>query len=369
MKQYFYCYMLFLIIFPVSTFAEDKSTFDLHAAFALTGVGSTFGTVEVNGATLAIEKFNSTSDLDGKKVSLVVEDTQSSNVQTLNAFRKLISFDNAKIIIGPTWLDSYQSVLPIADKNEVMLFTPSAAVVVFKKSSSEYPLVFSTWFNLEVELELLLKHIKQGNKKRIILLFDQDPFFQTIRSIIKKKSSDLDIDIILDESFDLHNSDFRSTLAKTSKMDSDCAIFGFGDESNLLTFLKQRNTINPSLKLFGTDYLDGYVSQDQWVHLFENLDFISPQVQDRVFASEYEERFKSAPVLSASTAFDATSILLQALKANKRTPKAIREYLLSNEFDTVTFGKVRFNDFGGVKSSKFVIKKVREGTITEQPIS
>jgi branched-chain amino acid transport system substrate-binding protein len=341
--------------------AEEPPTYDLHAAYALTGFASTYGSVELNGSILAIDEFNSRSDIDGKKVKLVVEDTQSTNMQTLSALRKLMSLNKAKIILGPTWLDSFQAVLPIADREQVLLFTPSAAVAVFKRRDAQYPLVLSSFFNLELELEVLLKHIKTEHSKRIMLAFDQDPFFQTVRAIIQKRAAALNLEIISDESFDLNSADFRSVLLKTRKVGVDGAIFGFGDEKNLLTFLKQRKEIYPSLKLFGTHDIDGFVSQEQWINLFDNVDFVSPQVHDKGFASEYEKRFKSALVLSASTAYDATNILLQALKANKRTPAQVRDYVLGSEFNTATFGKVSFNSLGGVNSSEFEIKQVRGG--------
>lgn len=358
-----------LLVSSLIAVADDSSTYDVHAAYALTGFASTFGSAELNGTTLAIDDFNRTSYIDGKKVKLIVDDTQSANVHTLSAVRKLMSVNKAKIILGPTWLDSFQSALPIADREKILLFTPSAAVAVIKKSDSQYPLIFSTGFNLELELELLLKHVKNEQKKRIILAFDQDPFFQTVRAIIQKGASSISLEIVSDESFDLNAADFRSLLVKTKKLNIDGAILGFGDEKNLLTFLKQRKEINPTLPLFGTDYLDGYVSQDQWIHLFDNVHFISARVRDKDFAVQYEKRFKTPPVLSASAAYDATAIVLQALKANKRDPADVRDYLLSNEFNTTTFGKVRFNSFGGVQSSDFEIKKVRNREIIQQPIS
>ena len=358
-----------LLLSPLIAVADESANYELHAAYALTGFASTFGTAELNGTTLAIDEFNRSSDIDGKKAKLVVDDTQSTNVQTLSAVRKLMSVNRAEIIIGPTWLDSFQAALPIADRKKILLFTPSAAVAVLKKTDTQYPMLFSTWFNLELEIELLLKHVKAEQKKRIMLAFDQDPFFQSVRAMIQARAASLDLEIVSDESFDLSAADFRSVLLKTKKLNLDGAILGFGDEKNLLTFLKQRKEINPSLPLFGTEYLEGYVSQEQWIHLFDGVDFISAQVRDKNFAVEYEKRYKTPPVLSASTAYDATTILLQALKANKRTPAEIREYLLNTEFSTTTFGKVRFNSFGGVQSSDFEIKKIRGRTVVQQPIS
>lgn len=61
-------------------------------------------------------------------------------------------------------------------------------------------------------------------------------------------------------------------------------------------------------------------------------------------------------LLNASAPYDATSMLLQTLKAGHRTPEAVRVYLLGTEFNTATYGRMRFNDFGGIGSSPFVIR-------------
>ena len=104
------------------------------------------------------------SDIDGRKVKLVVDDTESNNVKTLSAVRKLSFVNKAQVILGPTWLDSFQSVLPIADRERILLFSPSTAIAVIKQSNVQYPFVLSTYFNLEVEIELLLKHLKSQQK-------------------------------------------------------------------------------------------------------------------------------------------------------------------------------------------------------------
>jgi branched-chain amino acid transport system substrate-binding protein len=347
--------------------ADDAATYDLLAAYALTGFASSYGSAELNATNLAIAEFNRVSDLDGKKVKLIVEDTQSSNAHTLSALRRLMSVNKAKLILGPTWLDSFQSALPVVDREKIVVFTPSAAVAVLKRSDGQYPFVFSTWYNLELGVELLLKHVQAQQKKRLVLLFDEDPYFQKAREIVKRKASSLGLEVLADESLSLGGADFRSMFVKTRKMDVDGAVFGLADENSLLAFMKQRKELNPSLQLYGFEYLDGYVSQEKWVELFDNLDFISPQVHDKSFALEYQKQYNTLPTMSAATAYDATKILLQALKAGKRTPEEVREYLLSNEFKTAMFGAVRFNSAGGVRSGDFEIKKVRGKVVTQLP--
>ena len=89
-------------------------------------------------------------------------------------------------------------------------------------------------------------------------------------------------------------------------------------------------------------------------------------MRDTNFVDQYRARYKVDPVLSASTSYDPTMILLQALTATKQTPEAICDYLLANEFTTVTFGPVRFNAWGGMQSSDFVLKKVTDGKVCKE---
>lgn len=338
---------------------------EIYAALALTGIGAPFGTVERNAISLAIEEVNSAGGVGGRPAKLVLEDTLSTNPGTISAVRKLISLNHAQIILGPTWLDSYQAVLPIIESKRVLLLVPDSVPSIFKKDPTQYPLVFSTWFSIKRQLEVLLAEIQRTSRKQIVLVFDQDPYFQTVRTLVRKMAGQYGITIVDDQSVGLESADFRAILAKARILNAEGVLFGFGNEANLFKFLKQRKELALKLPMFGTEYLDGYVSQKEFLPLFEGVTYSIPRVQDRSFVERYEKRFGSAPVLSASTTYDAARILLQGLEQGHSDPQSLSQYLLSNTFDTVTFGKVKFDAFRGISVSDYVMKYVRDGTTTE----
>lgn len=56
------------------------------------------------------------------------------------------------------------------------MITPSAAISVLKKSESEFPFAFSTFYNLEKEFVYLLQHLQTQGAARVAFFFDQDPY-------------------------------------------------------------------------------------------------------------------------------------------------------------------------------------------------
>ncbi|NMC64266.1 MAG: hypothetical protein GYA55_13970 [SAR324 cluster bacterium] len=45
--------------------------------------------------------------MSGKRASLILEDTESSNIGTINAIHKLSAVDGARIILGPSWIGNF----------------------------------------------------------------------------------------------------------------------------------------------------------------------------------------------------------------------------------------------------------------------
>lgn len=68
--------------------------------------------------------------MNGRKVVLDFDDTQTSAKQILSAFKRFATRRPA-VVLGPTWLDGFPAVIPIAQRNEILLVTPSAAIEAF----------------------------------------------------------------------------------------------------------------------------------------------------------------------------------------------------------------------------------------------
>jgi branched-chain amino acid transport system substrate-binding protein len=290
-------------------------------------------------------------------LDLKVEDTLSTGVGTVNAVKKLIELDRLKLILGPTWLDSFQGALPIAQRHGVLLLTPSAGISNFKKSSADYPLVFSTYFNFEREIVSLVENGANLGVRRLAFLFDQDPYFQSMRSFARDTAQRLGLSIVFDHDFAPGEKDFRALLQRLQAQKPDAVVFGSVDEGSVFSFLKQRGELAPALRILGTHDLDSYTSNKNFAGLLKNTHYIVPAESSLTFKNAYRERFELEPLMSASNAYDAVMMLAVALNSGVLEPEAIAKFLREQQFATATFGPARFSVLGGIENGDFVMKK------------
>ncbi|MBD3252468.1 ABC transporter substrate-binding protein [Candidatus Pacearchaeota archaeon] len=339
---------------------QDKEPIKIGGAFGLTGYAAEWGDADMNGAKLAIEEINEREGIHGRKIELINEDIQSDGVKTVNAVNKLINFDSVDVILGPTWLDTYGGAAPLSDEHDILMITPSASINAIK-SSENYKNVFSTWYRSDEEAKALAEHLSNTNQKKVVLFFGNDPFWQDIAN--KIKDSD-DLDIIKNVKVTSKETDFRTELSKIKRLKPDVIIFGLNDESSQFLFLKQRKELYPKSILYSTESFEEFTKKQDYQQLINNVFFVSPADVDQNFVEKYRNRFGKDPVFSASNSYDAVKILLEAIQETASTDTDdLREYIMNNEFDTVTFGKTRFDRIGGVTGGSFVIKNSKREII------
>ncbi|MBR9705148.1 ABC transporter substrate-binding protein [Candidatus Pacearchaeota archaeon] len=348
--------LLFNIILTGRVIFDNDSddVIKIGGAFGLTGVSSLSGESELNGVRLAISEYNERGGVLGKKVELVVEDCQSDNVKTLSCVNKLINFDNVDVILGPTWLDSYGGAAPLADKHDILMMTPSASLWSIKQEKN-YKNIYSTWYSTKEEAKALVDHLSDSGQKRVVLFFETDPFWQDLVDKIEMEEGDLKI--IKNFKVSPNDHDFKTELIQIKKLNPDVVVFGLNTEGNQLIFLRQRNELYPESVLYSTEFFEGFMKKKEYKSLINDIYIVSPKDADLDFSFKYEEKYSKKPVLSAPTSYDATNIILKAISETGSTDASdLRDYINNNEFDSVTFGKIRFDDIGGVSGGEFVIK-------------
>src|SRR3989344_286205 len=341
---------------------NNQETYKIGGAFALSGFAAEWGVADLNGATLALEEFNKRGGHD-KKVELVVEDISSDSPKVISAVQKLISVDQVKVIIGPTWFDSFPGSAPIADEKQVVMITPSGAITAVQ-AEKVHQYVFSTWFRSDKEAEELIQHLSSKNQKKVAFVFTNDPFWEDIANRAKKAAPGFGVDVVKEFKFNINDADFRTALTQLKNLQPDVIVFGFSDESQLNTFLKQRIEIYPDSNLFATESIEEFAKKDEYKPLLTNLHFIAPKVDIPEFAQKYKERFGVDPVFGDSNSYDATNMVLDAIAAGNVSGPDIRDYVATTTFDTVTFGPVKFDEIGGVQGGEFIIKKINQNGST-----
>lgn len=78
-------------------------------------------------------------------------------------------------------------------------------------------------------------------------------------------------------------------------------------------------------------------------------------ISDLSFQERFKKRFGYEPILTASNAYDSINAVLAAYAEGLETMPQLRNYLLTKEHETVTFGKLKFAVDGSVPSKVKVI--------------
>ncbi len=96
------------------------------------------------------------------------------------------------------------------------------------------------------------------------------------------------------------------------------------------------------------------------------MDRLDRDVQD--FVERYRQRFRTSPSLFAAQAYDATRLVLEAVRRGATSAREV-ETQLRNARDLPTLGGPAGFDTGGVLNRQLVVLQVKQGKIVpaEQP--
>jgi ABC-type branched-subunit amino acid transport system substrate-binding protein len=241
------------------------------------------------------------------------------------------------------------------------MLSPSASITGIQ-SGKFYKNSFSTYFRSDKEMEQLADKLAAAQKKNVAVIMENDPYWADVANRFIQQAQHDSLNIVENYQFNTGDSDFRDEWAKLKAKNPDAILFGSDGDDATYPLLKQRNEIYPNAPLYTAEFIEEYLPKPQYAGLMHGLTYIRPQQfanQSSTFALDYQAKFGSAAPLDASNAYDAMMILADAMIHGGLGGDAIRNYLHQNTFDTVTFGKIGFDQLGGVTETGFEMVSVK----------
>jgi ABC-type branched-subunit amino acid transport system substrate-binding protein len=338
--------ILTLLLLPFSAFADD---YIIPALIGQTGASSTFGKAELDGYTLAIEEWNALhGGIDGKPVSLKVEDTRSDSATILTGFHRLAAL-GYKVVLGPTWMDGPgQGVIPVAEKKSILLVSPSAEYEALK-SGTNWPITF--YYHSRAEAVALVDYLACQKINRLSIVVEQEPFAELFRKLVVEASAGK-LEIVNEVEVRAGESDFKSILPRLGRNSPQAHLVLVWDESSLITLLKTLKSIASDLPLVTIHDGEGWLSKPDFAALISKMVYSRFVISDRAFFERFRRRFGYDVYLTGSNAYDAMWSVLRALQSGARDARAVREFIVTNKLETVTFGKIQLAREGYVTASE-----------------
>jgi len=328
----------------------------------LTGDNAEYGQSFKNAIELALEKANTNGGVNGKKITLVANDSKADPKEAANIAQKFVSDSKVIGVIGDFTSTAALAGAPIYQKGGLVQLSPTSSHPDFTKQGT---FMFRNIATQEQEGPLLADYgINNLHKKRIAVVFINNDWGIVAKDNFIKGVQKLGGEIVATEPYlPEQGKDFSAIITKVQQSNPDLLFIGSMYTDTAL-IAQQARKANFNVELIGTGslYSEELIklggSAVEGLHLtcsFYPLDS-RPEVQD--FVESYQAKYGKSPTMFAAQAYDAANLMIEALKAGATDRTSLRDKLAAiKNFPGVT-GKTSFDENRNVDKAlmKLIVK-------------
>jgi branched-chain amino acid transport system substrate-binding protein len=304
-----------------------------------TGEAATFGISCENGVRLAIEQANDSGGLFGRRLQLIVEDDKGDPVAGKIAFSRLIERERVCAVVGAVMSKVSLAGAEVAEASHTpMISSSSTSQFVTLGKRYVFRACFTDPFQGYADAHIAWDALKA---RRAAVLYDSaNDYNKGLAEIFKKVFTELGGEVVAYESYPERSNDFKPQLTKILPAAPD-VLFLPNYYNDVALQTSQAREIGIKAAFVGGDGWDspellkvaavegGYFSN----HFSRESD--SPRV--KAFVAAYRRRFGVDPDALASLGYEATEILLDAIRrAQSDDREKIRDALERTDLDTIT---------------------------------
>ena len=303
------------------------------------------------GLGLAVEEINN-SQLGEAKLKLVIEDGQSTVEGAVEAFHKLINQDQISAILGPASSSQAKVTFPIAQENQVVAISPTAAAQGLSKAGG-YTFRTSLITDVLIPNGVRVTHAKLGYQNVATIHDETDVFSTDSDFVLKEALAANGVEVVISETFQSGETDFSAQLTRIKESNADAVFVSAPIVKPPEILIQGRKlgipadipflitiTLNAEQIEIAGEAADGAITFTSWVSTADTPG-------NQTFVQHYRAKYDVEPNTFAAQSYAAVYILAEAIaNAQSADSTAIRDGLANiREFDTV-LGKFSFNADG-----------------------
>ena len=225
---------------PAGTAADELATseapFVIGALDSLTGVGESYGIPLSRSKLLAVEEINAAGGINGRMLKLVIEDSKCTSTDAIAAYQRLTDVEGIKIILGATCSGATLGAAPLAEKDGVILFSPSATSPDIT-GAGDY--IFRTAISSQKAGTDVGNLLWASGVRTIVTISEATDYAEGSRRAAVAEFERLGGRVAAAESYPSDAIDFRSQLSKLLRVDADAMFLAAQGEISGGTIIKQ----------------------------------------------------------------------------------------------------------------------------------
>ena len=344
----------------------------IGALFSITGPPSFLGEPERNTAQMVVDEINRTGGIGGRKLQLVIYDTQGDATKAVQVATRLIKEDKVVAIIGPSTTGYTMAVIPLVEKAQIPLISCAAGI---KITDPVKKWVFKTAQNDSLAVARIYEHLKKRQISKVALLTVSDSFGSSGREQLNVQAKKFGIQIISDDTYGPKDTDMTAQLTKIRDSKAQ-ALICWGTNPGPAIIARNVKQLGLHMPL----YMSHGVSSKKFIELAgdaaEGIILPSGRVlvanllpnTDRQkkallsFIKNYQKQYRAEGDHFGGHAWDAVMLLKSAIEKGADTPAAIRDQLEKIQNFSGIGGIFNFSlqDHAGLTKDAFVLVEVKK---------
>jgi len=331
---------------------------------ALTGATASFGQSAHRGVRMAIDEANAGGGVLGKKLRLVTEDDQSKAGEAATVVRRMISREKPVAIIGEVASSRSLEAAPICQQNKIPMISPASTN---PKVTETGDYIFRVCFIDPFQGAVLAKFMLQRGFTKVAILTDvKQDYAVGLADFFKDYFTKNGGTIVSEQSYSSGDKDFKAQLTSIRSTNPEAILVaGYYNEAGLIA--SQARELEIKVPLLGGDGWDspslvevaGEAMEGNFFSNHFSAEDKSPAVQD--FLAKYKAKYIETPDAMAALAYDATMLLLDAIKrAGTTESSALRDAIASTKGFAAVTGTITL-DANRNATKSAVILQIQDG--------
>ncbi|MEO0095334.1 MAG: ABC transporter substrate-binding protein [candidate division WOR-3 bacterium] len=363
------CLILFGVL--ILSCGPQENVIKIGLVAPLTGDVKTFGESTKNGFLLAIEEVNSQGGINGKQIKTFIQDDKNDPTEAQNAGSKLINQDGVKLIIGSVSSKCSIPLAQVCQDASVVMITPTSTnpKVTIRDDGSRKDFIFRACFIDPFQGRVAAKFALENLKaKTTAILYDVgNDYVKGLAEFYRDNFIQGGGQVLVYESYQKDDTDFSALLTKVKQANPD--ILYIPDYYNKVGLIaKQARQIGVKSILMGGDGWDSpemlKIAGDAIAggYFTNHYSPDDPRSEVQEWVKKYLAKYGSSPDALATLGYDATCLLLEAIKkANSDNPVKVKEALQGiKDFKSVS-GNISLDEYGNPIKSAVILKYTKTG--------
>jgi branched-chain amino acid transport system substrate-binding protein len=357
---------LAMLLFPMAARIADAGTFNgevrIGMSVPLTGTFSGESPYYMNNVRLAEKEINQAGGVNGKKLTIVTIDNQSTNPGALTTLNKAVEQDKVIAFIGPVKSTQILAMSDAIKNFGIPTMVGGTNVTITKQGN---PWMFRCRVNDGIVAAILVKYIKDELKlSKIGIIYSNEAFGTGGADAIEQYAKTVGLTVVARERFNLSDRDFTAQLLNLKRAGAEVMIpYSAGSDEGARINVQYRQLGSP-YKYVGPPAVAVKAILDLSKEASEGLVGFVDSVPgmnetNRRFVEAYKKEYNGAePDRQAPWSYDAVYLLTDAIKKVGEDRAKIREALVATKGFEGVLGTYAFTPDGeGLRGGPMAIIK------------